>query len=55
MNINKKQDPDGFWRDIAVGEYAWRAEPDQKHHSENFDFRKVGAAVEGGAGGVGCL
>lgn len=35
------QDASGFWRDIAVGEYAWQTEPPADHHSENFDHRKA--------------
>lgn len=42
------EDPNGFWRDLAVSDYAWQAEPDQQHMSYNFDVRKV----RGGLGEV---
>ena len=42
------QDPNGFWRDIAVKEYAWQTEPAQHHYTANFDVRKAS-----GGGGIG--
>ncbi|PRW33545.1 acetyl-coenzyme A chloroplastic glyoxysomal isoform X1 isoform B [Chlorella sorokiniana] len=38
------KDPNGFWRDIAVKEYAWQTEPHQQHYTCNFDVRKASAA-----------
>lgn len=38
------QDPNGFWRDIAVKEYAWQTEPHQHHYTSNFDVRKASAS-----------
>jgi hypothetical protein len=34
-------DPNGFWRDIAVNEFYWETEPDLEHVASNFDVRKV--------------
>lgn len=40
------QDPNGFWRDIAVKEYAWQTEPHEHHYTSNFDVRKASAAAQ---------
>ncbi len=36
------EDPNGFWREIAVRDFHWAREPAQEHTSSNFDIRKVG-------------
>ena len=33
-------DPNGFWRDVAVEHFFWETEPDLEHVSFNFDVRK---------------
>ncbi|GAB4816679.1 hypothetical protein N2152v2_003725 [Parachlorella kessleri] len=34
------EDPNGFWRDVAVKDFHWETEPDQEHMAFNFDVRK---------------
>ncbi len=34
------QDPDGFWRDIALENFHWETPPNEKHASFNFDVRE---------------
>lgn len=44
------EDPNGFWREIAVKDYYWETEPDQEHCAWNFDVNKVGAGQGQGQG-----
>jgi len=34
------EDPNGFWRDVAVENFYWETEPDVEHVSFNFDVRQ---------------
>ncbi|KAI7846128.1 hypothetical protein COHA_000389 [Chlorella ohadii] len=34
------EDPNGFWREIAMKEFHWETPVPEKHHNYNFDVRK---------------
>ncbi|KAL4419772.1 hypothetical protein ABPG75_006870 [Micractinium tetrahymenae] len=46
------EDPNGFWRDIAVRDFYWQTEPDQEHFASNFDIRKGRVFSEWFRGGL---
>ena len=45
------EDPNGFWRDIAIHEYYWQTQPPEEHASWNFDIRNGPIEIKWFSGG----
>lgn len=41
------EDPNGFWREIAMKEFHWETPVPEQHHNYNFDVRKVRCVAHG--------
>lgn len=35
------EDPDGFWREIAMSNFHWETPIPEQHHAHNFDVNKA--------------
>ncbi|KAI3436087.1 hypothetical protein D9Q98_002145 [Chlorella vulgaris] len=51
MYARSLEDPNGFWRDLAMQDFHWETPIPEQHHSYNFDVRKGPVFTEWFKGG----